>query len=115
MAKRIWTYEMRSILYKKLTEKFGPYNKWNNKGYPDGKRDEYMAFINELAKSFSVLMNKKITKDAVFMQIAWATTEQNKIEGEGHSSVYVLNMAAAYENGFLTGKDFPKLLLVERK
>ncbi|MHA1233380.1 MAG: hypothetical protein ACTSPQ_22380 [Candidatus Helarchaeota archaeon] len=113
MAKRIWTYEMRTILYKKLVEKFGPYHTWNNPNYPDGKRTEYFELIDNLSKSFSVLMNKKISSGALHQQIAWALTDQKEINGD-HTSVYILNMATAYESGFLTSKSFPKCLLVER-
>jgi len=117
MANRIWTYENRCLLYKKIIEKFGPYYEWGSGStyHPVGKKDEFMDYLTELAGMFSKIMSKEISQDAVFMQFAWATTTQEKISGTGHTSAYILNMAAAYETGFLRSREFPELLLNERE
>jgi len=113
MAKRIWTSELRNILYTKLTEKFGSFDTWGG-FFPKDQKEEFESFLNDMAKSFSILMEKEMTRDAIYMQIAWATTDQGEVGG-AHIYNYILNIASAYESGFIKSKDFPKYILVERE
>ncbi len=110
---RKWTHENRTLLYKKLLEKFGPYHTWEN--LSKGIESEFNKYLIELANVFSTIIGKRITPEAVFMQLAWATTSQDSVESTGYTSTYILNMAAAYEAGFLRSRDFPELLLCERE
>lgn len=112
MKGKIWPL-LRPILYRRLCDKFGPYNKWEQAGYPKGKKEEFEKFISEIASAFTILTEKEVTAQAVAMQIAWATTKQVEIKRKSHTYNYILNVAAAYESGFLQHKDFPDCLLKE--
>jgi hypothetical protein len=116
MAKRIWTYENRCLLYRKMVDRFGPYHTWGAGAtdYPVGKKRQFELFLDEMANMFSTIMEKQISREAVYMQFAWAATPQKSVEGS-YTSMYILNMAAAYEQGFLRSCDFPQYLLMERE
>ena len=62
----------------------------------------------------TILSGDRTSSGAVAQQIAWALTDQKDIGGS-HTSQYILNVAAAYHSGFLTDKNFPELVLSERK
>lgn len=113
MGTRVWSYELRKLLYTKLTEKFGSFDKWGDY-YPKDKKEEYNKFLDDIAIAFSIIMEKEITRDAVIMQIAWSTTNQGEVKG-AHIYNYILNIAAAYEAGFIQSKYFPSHILVERE
>jgi hypothetical protein len=104
----------RDLLYAQLTERFGPYNEWGNRNYPDKRRDEYFQFIKDFSIAMSILSNDETSENAVHQQIAWALTDQETIGGS-HTSQYILNQASAYRARFLMDKDFPSLVLSERK
>lgn len=110
---RKWTYENRTLLYKILLRKFGQYHTWGT--LPKGKESAFYKYLIKLASMFSTITGKRITLEAVYMQLAWATTPQGRVENTGYTSNYILNMAAAYEAGFLRSRDFPNLLLCERE
>jgi len=104
----------RDLLYAQITERFGPYNKWDNRNYPNGKRAEYIQFIKDFATAMSILTGDPTSEGAVAQQIAWALTDQETIAGS-HTSAYILNQASAYKAGFLVDSNFPSIVLSERK
>ena len=107
-----WKPEIRNLLYKELLTRFGPYYTWD-KWKPVNKEDEYIKFCEDFAKIVEILSGIKTTKDAIMMQIAWATTPQLEIK-EGYISSFITNIAAAYNTGFIRNKDLPKTILMDR-
>jgi hypothetical protein len=113
--KRKWTPLTWKLLYEKLVEKFGPYKTWKTIAVPDpDKKEEFLKVLDDIAKMISLITESETTRDAVFMQLAWATTSQEQVGG-AHVYEYIMNIAAAYESGFLASSDFPSYLLCERK
>ena len=112
---RKWTKEIRNLLYQILMERFGPYHTWNNNNYPEGKRDEYLKFLDDFSNAMTSLYPDDPTSPkAVEQQFAWGVTDQETISG-GHMTVFVQNISTAYESGFLRAKDLPKMILSERE
>ena len=114
---RIWTYENRCLLYRKIREKFGAYDEWppGSNTCPAGLGKEFNAYLEELASMFSKIMGKEITQGAVRQQFSWAITRQEQIDGKSQTSAYMLNIVAAYETGFLTNKNFPETLKIKKE
>lgn len=113
-SKRVkWTMDMRIDLYNILTEKLGPFKQWpvKDKVFNNKKKDLY----KELAISMSLKSNngKPISEDAVEMQICWAVTNQEKIEG-AHMETFFQNKAAALECGFIDKDSLPTILLGDK-
>ena len=110
---RKWTKEIRLLLYEGLVDNFGAYHTWEMSSYPKDKKQEYDKFLENFATVISILSRNNTTPDAVQSQINWASTCQGSVEGQ--ADLFILNMAAAYEAGFIRNRDFPKVLLVERE
>lgn len=113
MVKRKWTKEIRLSLYQCLVDRFGPYYTWEKASYPKDKKEEFDKFLGNFATAVSVLSGQETTSEAVYQQMAWALTSQEAVNYQ--SDQFILNMAAAYETGFIRSKDLPSVLLVERK
>lgn len=113
MVKRKWTKEIRLLLYQGLVDKFGPYYTWEKSSYPKDKKEEFDKFLEDFAVVVSILSDNQTTSAAVYQQMAWALTSQEEVNYQ--SDQFILNMAAAYETGFIRSKDLPSVLLVERK
>lgn len=109
-----WNQERRVSMYKSILEKYGPHEKWNNRLYPsDDKKKEFDTYMVEYSNNLSKLFEINFGKFGPRMQFEWAVTNQSSIKGVGHTSVFILNKAAAYEAGFITSKEFPPLMEVE--
>lgn len=113
MSTRKWTKEIRILLYQGLVNNFGPYHTWEIAPYPKNRKEDYNKFLEDFSTVVSILSGNETTPSAVQSQINWALTAQEKVERQ--SDLFILNMAAAYETGFIRSKDLPILLLVERK
>ena len=107
MGKRIWTYGVCFEFYLRLMERFGPHIKWARKTHPAGKRYEFESFCINFAKVIGAS-----EKAGPQMQLAWAVTNQEKIEGIGFTEVYIRNKAAALEAGFIDKSYLPSGLRI---
>jgi hypothetical protein len=114
MIKTIWTRAARDLLYEALVARFGPYAMWDGVQYPsDARRDEFIRFCEEFAQ----LVGAK-SGNAVSHQIQWGIGVQSNGEHHwcgGHARTAVLNMASAFEAGFITQSDFPSIVAQGKK
>lgn len=107
-----WNNQLRTLMYKRLLEKYGPYSKWETKGYPKkGKYKDYQDFCKEIADGLSLLTGKNFTSGGVENQIAWSSTNQEYIK---KTKVHYQNVAVALETGFISTKDLSKTMLKEK-
>jgi hypothetical protein len=108
-----WSYNLRKLLYDELLKRFGPYNTWG-KGTPTGKEKEFDLFCEDFSNIVSFISQSKTTKDAVKLQIAWATTCQESIPNS-YAHSFIQNIGIALESGFVESKDLPTQILMERQ
>lgn len=114
MAYRKWTKETRILLYQNLVDRFGPFHTWLGSNYPsEDRKEEYVQFLNDFGKVVSILSGDETTGGGVAQQIAWATTTQAEVKLQ--ADTFILNIAAAYETGFIRARDLPTKLIVERE
>lgn len=106
----IWTRAARDLLYEALVTRFGAHATWENGAWPSAaRRREFDEFCDEFAK----LVGAK-SGAAVKVQIGWGCGTTGEV-GErhwdsSHSRNFVLNMASAFEAGFVTHEDFPAVV-----
>jgi hypothetical protein len=109
---KIWTGEVRRVLYSQLTRQFGEYAEWEKANSPGrGLDDDYDSFCEAFANSVGAE-----SADAVKHQIRFAMPES--IEGSTwgrHAQTAILNKAAALEAGFIGDRHLPNLLAVGRE
>ncbi len=108
-----WTQEMRRILYARLVMEFGPHSSWELKNYPKGKRQRYLAVLEELAGYLSTLSGKAIEGTAIDQQVAWAVTRQEDITSSGFAYQFLMNKSAAIEMGFLASSELPAFMMTQ--
>jgi hypothetical protein len=99
-----WSLNLSIELYKKLVERFGSYETWEN-GRPAGvSKEDYEQWLDDFAiyASFSSgsINGKKAKGTAVSMQIAFAITSQESVS-RGHSKSLLFNKVAAYDQKFI--------------
>ena len=105
-----WTHELRCLVYRSITTRFGQHNKWGTKFHPDGKRSEYGQTLKIIADFLTTLTGARYLPSEIQQQINWAISEQKALIKKNYSRQYILNKAAAIESHFLEGKDLPALL-----
>lgn len=109
MKKAIWTAAARRLLYELLVDRFGPYENWERSNYPSSaERAAFTKFCDDFANVIRAHSGR-----AVLHQIQWSVGVQT--DGDHHwpggqSRNAVLNMAAAFEAGFIKHADFPVLV-----
>jgi len=109
-----WNQELRTMMYKRLVEKYGPHENWENRGYPkEGKKEEFYAFMEEVADSLRKLIGTDFKDGGPIMQFQHAITVQTGAENSGRAYNIIMNKAAAYEAGFITTKEFPTQMEME--
>jgi hypothetical protein len=108
----IWTGDVRRVLYKRLVEEFGAFEKWEKKNSPGrGLDQQFREFCDAFAKAIGAKSG-----DAVQHQIRFAMPEsENGSTWEGgHAQTAIMNKAAALEMGFIQDKHLPDLKAVGR-
>jgi len=105
----------RSLLYAQLVERFGAYQTWGHKAYPKGKREEYEIFLYDFASVMTILSGDATTSEAVRMQIRYAITTQEYFKTSAVVYNHIVNFMAAYVSGFITNKDFPDTILMDKE
>ena len=114
MKSIIWTGTTRRHLYCELVRQFGAYKTWQKRHSPGKGRDrEFDHFCEAFADTIGAS-----SADAVKHQIAFALPiSENggaRWNGGGLAQNAILNIAAAYEVGFITSADFPTLVAANR-
>jgi hypothetical protein len=109
-----WTYEMRTILYRRFLEDCGPYQLWENRTTPPPGRKAFGSVVNHMARYLSHYAGYQLTPGAVASQVAWATTHQHDMGDKAQVRNFILNVAAALEVGFFTTADLPDYLGQDR-
>jgi hypothetical protein len=107
----IWGQDVRRVLYRRLVQQFGPYEKWEKTSSPGRGLDASFAkFCQEFAKAVGAASG-----DAVQHQIRFALpeTEEGSV-WENHAQTAILNKAAALECGFIRDKHLPQILAVAK-
>jgi hypothetical protein len=105
--KKIWTKTARQLLFETLVARFEPLAKWEKRTSPGNGLDQA---YDEFCTAFAAVVGVK-SGAAVKQQIHFAMpVRQGSWNSNGHSSTAVLNLAAAYEAGFIVNADFPDLL-----
>ena len=108
-----WNQELRTMMYRRLLEKYGPHEKWETRQCPKkGEGPEFRSFLEEIADSLRKLTGTDFKDGGPGMQFEWAVTAQASIK-EGHAYTFILNKAAAYEAGFITSREMPVQMEVE--
>jgi hypothetical protein len=104
----IWTGDVRRVLYRRLVEQFGPFDKWERASSPGGGNDEN---FNQFCEDFARVVGAK-SGEAVKHQIRFAMPESGSGSSYagGHAQTAILNKAAALEAGFIENKHLPKIL-----
>jgi hypothetical protein len=105
-----WTKELRSLLYERLLQEFGPYTARDRKLYPPQQKAQYEVALRELANFVSSLSGESFTAMAVKQQVRWGITHQSAIKNQGHARQWIPNKVAALEEGFLGSADLPSML-----
>lgn len=98
MTTRIWTQPVRGALYEALVTQFGPYATWENATIPSNKR---RAAYRSFCMNFARVIGCK-SWAAVNQQIRFATHPTKALDKANLRHNAVLNLAAAYEAGFIT-------------
>jgi hypothetical protein len=104
----IWSRAVRDLLFEELVERFGPYKDWEMQAAPSRRK---RAEFDKFCASFADLVGAK-SGEAVKHQIAWAIGVPMNSEHHWDSSQArnaMLNMAAAFDAGFIRNRDFPEL------
>jgi len=112
MKNRIWTEVRRRVLYSNLVRKFGPCSSWEKATSPGKGRDqEYQRFLAEFAKHVGAK-----SAEAVAHQIAFSKPIRGIARWEQSQAITaVLNLAAAFNAGFITQADIPDLIATRPK
>lgn len=114
MTKTVWTRAARDLLYHALVDRFGPYGQWERSSYPsETRRSELAHFCEE----FAHIVGAK-SGQAVMHQIQWGIGVQTNGEHHwtgDHARTAILNMASAFEAGFIQHGDFPAIVARNRK
>lgn len=109
MPHRIWSQDVRRVLYTRLVELFGPLDEWTGSSSPGGNLD---GSFDEFCEAFCKVVGAK-SAVAVKHQIRFAMPES--LEGSkwesGHVQTAILNKAAALECGFFSDKHLPASLV----
>lgn len=114
MAKEVvWTNELRTLVYRRLKQQFGPFRDWGKADYPDGKKAEYETALKDIAAFFSSLTGYSFKWAAVRQQVRWAIATQSGVGNQGNARSYIMNKAAALEVGFIKASDLPGMMLME--
>ena len=108
----IWNSDARRVLYRRLVEQFGPFDKWKGTSSPGNGSDQK---FDEFCENFARVVGAK-SGSAVKIQIRFAMPETSggSVWEEGHARTAILNKAAALEAGFIENKHLPNLLAVGR-
>lgn len=93
-----WTEKHRLHLYKRLVQKFGSYTDQN---YSPSDKE----FLARMKRELNV-MGLKTTTGGIAYQISWATTKQKKVKPE-YTKMWILNVGAALEHGFISTANIP--------
>ena len=104
----IWTFENRTLLYRTLVKRFGPYESWELKAYPKQDKESKKEY-DKFCASFAVVVGAN-SDDAVKNQIAWAITTQDVTNG--NTLCLWQNKVIAYETGFIPRNLIPCETLV---
>jgi hypothetical protein len=108
---KIWTGEIRRVLYHRLVKQFGPLAGWKKSGSPGGKLDDK---FDEFCEAFAKAVDAE-SANAVKHQIRFAMPESASGSSWGrHAQTAILNKAAALEAGFIEDKHLPNLTAIGR-
>jgi hypothetical protein len=110
MKPTIWTRIARDLLFEAVKDQFGPYNTWKHPEYPSRARQKVFQDFCEI---FAALVGAKSWR-AVVHQIKFGVGVQSR-NGVHHwdasqARVAILNMAAAFDAGFISNAEFPELV-----
>lgn len=107
MADAKWTQDMRTIMFRRLVQQFGPYETWGRRTYPSNHKDEYRRTLHEIAGFFSALTGETLRASAVELQIKYGYTPQGEIKEQGRVRTWILNKSAAMDAGFIKTSELP--------
>lgn len=106
---KVWTGDVRRVLYKRLVQQFGPSEKWKKTSSPGrGLDQEFERFC----EAFAIVVGAE-SAAAVKHQIRFAMPETKSNWGRQVQTA-VLNKAAALEMGFIKDGQLPNLVAVGR-
>lgn len=108
---KIWTGDVRRVLYRRLVQKFGPSENWKKNSSPGRGLDKDFELF---CKAFAQIVGAD-SADAVKHQIRFAMPETERGSTWGRQAqTAILNKAAALEMGFIKDGQLPDLLAVGR-
>jgi hypothetical protein len=111
--KTIWTRAARELLFERLVARFGPYAEWEKGHAPGhGLDDEYEKFCDVFAETVGSKSGKAVRHQIMFA--VGVTSEGTHHWTQAHARNAILNMAAAFEAGFIEHADFPELLAAKQ-
>ncbi|MGX9432398.1 hypothetical protein [Bradyrhizobium sp. LeoA1S1] len=102
--KRAWTLARLTKLYKNLVQEFGPRAVWTHQTKPGRGLDAYYA---EFCENFGAEIGA--SKDAVQLQISFTELFASRTWAPRQTHYAVINLAAAWEAGFIKTTDFPAM------
>lgn len=111
-----WTQNIRRIVYQRLLDEFGPCSEWHNRSNPTGNKQEYIAFLEQIANGLASINDDSCTRGAVENQIMWGIQESQSVcLNTGAITNFVYNRAIALEVGLIESGDMPDYGLFEKK
>lgn len=107
----IWTGDVRRVLYKRLVQLFGAWDKWEKRGSPGrGLDTDFEKFCDIFAQVVGARSG-----DAVKHQIHFAIPEtESGSTWKNHAQTAILNKAIALECGFIRDQHLPDILAIGR-
>jgi nucleoid-associated protein YgaU len=106
----IWTVAARTLLFEQLVARFGPHRDWQSYASPGrGFDDQFNKFLGTFAELVGAT-----TAAAVKHQILFALPVKGRARWQrGHARNAILNIAAAFNAGFISHSDLPAALTAE--
>jgi hypothetical protein len=109
--RKVWSGDIRRVLYKQLVREFGSLDSWEKATSPGRGRDKN---FRKFCQQFAEVVGASSAK-AVQHQIRFAMPETIRGSTWGrHAQTAILNKAAALEAGFIKDKHLPNLKAVGR-
>ena len=102
MAQSKWTFERRKQVYSTLLDKFGAHELWGKHDYPEGRKEEYEAVLQEIAKNLTEATGKQFKWTAVRQQVRWGISLTSRLIDTSVARSFVVNKAVAIEVGFVS-------------
>ena len=110
MAKKKYTREILELIFQRMKSDFGIYaEEWGDGQTPEGRAVEFKEVCEKIAIFLNDTYGVDVSREAVALQVKWATTPQPKITNIGHLQTHYRNVSIAMEVGFIRPKSLRQM------